>query len=267
MNKKISDARQEFIKNNKREALKVKSGQFLLLSFVIFIWQLAADLGWIDTFIMSSPKDIIKTIKELFINRQLLSNMAITMNETLVGFLLGLAIGTAAAIALWWFPFLNKVLEPYIIVLNAMPKVALGPIIIIWAGAGVGSIIIMTLLISTISTVIGIYGGFCDVDEGTLTLLKAFGANKTQILFKVLLPASFNNFISMLKINIGLSWVGVIMGEFLVSKAGLGYLIMYGSQVFNLTLVITGILLVSASAAVMYFVVYFIEKTIKKRLG
>ena len=267
MNKEISKERREFIRANKREAIKVKGGQFLLLSFVIFIWQLAADMGWIDTFIMSSPKDILKTIKDLLLSRQLLNNAAITMYETLVGFLLGLLIGTVSAIALWWFPFLNKVLEPYIIVINAMPKVALGPIIIIWAGAGMSSIIIMTLLISTISTIIGIYGGFCDVDEGTLILLKTFGANKAQILFKVLLPASFNNFISMLKINIGLSWVGVIMGEFLVSKAGLGYLIMYGSQVFNLTLVMTGILLVSASAALMYFAVYFIEKSIKKRLG
>lgn len=267
MNKEISKERQEFIKANKKEALKVKAGQFFLLAFIIFGWQFAADMGRIDTFIMSSPKDILKTIQELFATRQLFSNAAITMYETLVGFLLGLFAGTAAAVALWWFPFLNKITEPYIIILNAMPKVALGPIIIIWAGAGMRSIIIMTLLISTISTVIGIYGGFCDVDEGTLILLKTFGANKAQLLFKVLLPASCNNFISMMKINIGLSWVGVIMGEFLVSKAGLGYLIMYGSQVFNLTLVMTGILLVSASAAIMYFAVNFIEKNIRKKLG
>lgn len=267
MNKEVSKERQMFIKANRKMALKVKIGQFLLIASFVFVWQLAANMGWIDTFIMSSPKDILKTIKELFINRQLINNVAITMYETIVGFVLGLLIGMVSAVLLWWFPFLHKITEPYIIILNAMPKVALGPIIIIWAGAGMSSIIIMTLLISTISTVIGIYGGFWDVDEGTLLLLRTFGANKSQILFKVLLPASFNNFISMLKINIGLSWVGVIMGEFLVSKAGLGYLIMYGSQVFNLTLVMSGILLVSLCAAAMYFGVSFIEKSIKKRLG
>ena len=181
------------------------------------------------------------------------------------GFFIGIFIGLSVSIALWWFPIASDILDPYLVVLNAMPKVALGPIIIIWAGAGMGSIIIMTLAISTISTVIGVYGGFNSVEREKLLLLKTLGATKWQLLTKVVMPASYSNIISNLKINVGMCWVGVIMGEFLVSKAGLGYLIMYGSQVFNLDLVMCGIVLVSLCAALMYSLIFYIEKQLKTK--
>ena len=150
------------------------------------------------------------------------------------------------------------------IILNSLPKVALGPIIIIWSGAGIKSIVLMALLISTIITIINVYQGFSDTEVNKIKLMKSLKASKNQIYTKLILPANYNNIISTLKINISMSLIGVIMGEFLVSKSGLGYLIMYGSQVFNLNLVIAGIVLLCIIAAIMYYLILYIEKRFKR---
>ena len=165
---------------------------------------------------------------------------------------------------MWWNKFLAKVLDPYLTILNSLPKVALGPIIIIWGGAGIKSIIIMALLISVIITIINVNQAFNDVDMNKIRLMKSFRATKWQTYFKLILPSSFNTIINSLKINISMSLIGVIMGEFLVSKEGLGYLIMYGSQVFNLNLVVAGVFLLCILSALMYYGVLFIEKRLQK---
>ena len=157
---------------------------------------------------------------------------------------------------------IKKVIEPYLTILNSLPKVALGPIIIIWFGAGIKSIIVMALLISLIITIINVYEGFNNVNENKIKLMKTFGAKKHQIFFKLTFPNSLNTIISVLKINVSMSLIGVIMGEFLVSKKGIGYLILYGSQVFNLSLVISGIFILCIVAALMYYIVNFIEKKV-----
>ena len=157
-------------------------------------------------------------------------------------------------------PFFSKVIDPYLTILNSLPKVALGPIIIIWAGAGMKSIIIMALLISLIITIVTVYGGFQNTDQTKIKLLKSLKASKYQILKILILPNSYPTIISSLKINISMSLIGVIMGEFLVSKEGIGYLIIYGSQVFNLNLVITGILILVIVSYLMYLAVSYIEK-------
>ena len=187
--------------------------------------------------------------------------------ETAAGFLLGTAAGTVIAILLWWSPFLSRVLDPYLVVLNALPKTALGPIFIVWMGAGPGSIIAMTLAISLIVTILDMHNGFSETDVEKLRLMRTFGASRMQILFKLVLPSNFSTMINALKVNVGLSWVGVIMGEFLVSKAGLGYLIVYGSQVFKMDLVMTTVLILAAAAAVMYRGVLWLEKALKKYMG
>jgi NitT/TauT family transport system permease protein len=184
--------------------------------------------------------------------------------ETVIGFTLGTILGTAIAIVLWWSKFIAKVADPYLVVLNSLPKVALGPIIIVWIGAGTGAIVVMALLVSVIVTVIGVLNGFLDVSPDKIKLLRTFGASKKQILTKVVLPASIPTIISALKINVGMSWVGVIVGEFLVSKAGLGYLAVYGGQVFQLDLVMTSVVILLIAAAIMYQGVAWIEKKYMK---
>ncbi len=265
--KKPSDEHLEYLKRIKRNKITTLIWQFGILCFLIVLWQIAADKKWINDFITSSPLRIIETIINLLTKGQLFTHLFTTLGESIIGFILGMLIGTVVSVLLWWFPSAAKVCDPYLVVLNALPKIALGPVIIIWAGAGVKSIIIMTLAISLITTIIGIYAGLKSVDEEKLMLMQTFKASKKQTLFKVLLPASYVNILSVLKINVGLSWVGVIMGEFLVSKAGLGYLIMYGSQVFNLDLVMAGVIILALCAAAMYLMISSLEKCILKKFG
>jgi NitT/TauT family transport system permease protein len=248
----------------RRTARKVKAWQVFLLVALVVIWQIAADLGLIDSFITSTPLRAAQTIYRLAKSGDLFNHLWITVMETVIGFTFGTVAGTLAAMALWWAPVAARIADPYLVILNALPKVAFGPLIIVWAGAGIQSILIMTLMISLISTILQVYSGFMQTDEQQVTLLRSFGASKRQMLFKVILPASYDNIVSAFKINIGLSWVGVIMGEFLVSKAGLGYLIVYGRNVFNLNLVMASIIVLSIAAALMYFGVSALEKRIGK---
>ena len=259
-----SDEHKLYLKKIKTRNILVRLCQVAIIMFFIILWQFLADYKLINTFISSSPKLVVNTIISLYNEGNLFKHIWITIYETIISFSLGTIIGTVIATILWWNNFLAKVLDPYLTILNSLPKVALGPIIIIWAGAGMNSIILMALLISTIITIINVYQGFIETDPLKIKLLQSFKASKKQIYTKLIIPSSFSNIISALKINVSMSLIGVIMGEFLVSKEGIGYLIMYGSQVFNLNLVITGIFILCIVSAVMYYLVYYLEKRLIK---
>lgn len=260
----FSNEHKLYLKSIRRKNLLVRLSQFIIIILFIAIWQVLANKNLINTFIFSSPKKVVDTIISLHQANNLYQHIWITVYETLISFLLGTGIGIVIATIMWWNKFIAKVIDPYLTVLNSLPKVALGPIIIIWSGAGIKSIVLMALLISTIITIINVYQGFSDTDVNKIKLMKSLGAAKRQIYTKLILPANYNNIISTLKINISMSLIGVIMGEFLVSKSGLGYLIMYGSQVFNLNLVIAGIVLLCIIAAIMYYLILYIEKRFKR---
>ena len=244
----------------RRQNNSVKLWRILILIGFFALWEASARLGLIDSFITSSPSRAGQTIYQLASDGSLWHHLFTTLWETVVGFLLGTVLGSVIAAILWWFPKLCRILEPYLVVLNALPKVALGPIIIVWIGAGTSAIITMALLISLVVTIMGVLEGFCSVPETRLQLMRVFGANRMQIFRMVVLPSNFSTIISCLKINVGMSWVGVIMGEFLVSKAGLGYLIVYGGQVFKLDLVMGATLILCLAAAGMYALVALLEK-------
>lgn len=260
----MSNEHKKYLKKILKNKILVVLTQLLILTFFIFIWQLLADLKVINTFISSSPKNILSTIITLHKSGHLYIHIWVTVYETLISFISGTIIGLIIATVLWRFNFLARVIEPYLTVLNSLPKIALGPIIIIWVGANIKSIILMALLISVIITIINIYQGFVETDYLKIKLMKTFKATQSQIYFKLLLPSNFPTIISTLKINISMSLIGVIMGEFLVSKEGIGYLIMYGSQVFNLNLVITGVIILCFVAAIMYYIVFYFEKKLIK---
>lgn len=260
----MSDEHRQFIKKNKRFNSLVRLTQISIVLFFIFLWQFLADNNIVNSFITSSPFNVIKTIISLFESNILFINIWITLYETIISFILGTIIGIVVASILWSNKFIANVIDPFLTILNSLPKVALGPIIIIWAGAGINSIIIMALLISTIITIINIYQGFINIDPIKLRLMKSLKASKIQTYFKLILPGSLNVIISTLKINISMSLIGIIMGEFLVSKQGIGYLIMYGSQVFNLNLVITGIVILGIVSIVMYYFISYIETKITR---
>ncbi|MFW6377469.1 MAG: ABC transporter permease, partial [bacterium] len=195
---------------------------------------------------------------------RLYTHIRVTLVEHLIGFSSGTLLGTLIAIMLWWSDYLFDLLEPYLIILNSIPKVALGPVIIVWLGNGSTAIIVMALLVSIIVTIIMLTGGFREVENNKIKLLHTLGANKKQVLFKVILPASVPNIFSAIKVGVGLSLVGTIVGEFLVSKAGLGYLIVYGGQVFNLHMVMASIIILCIIAGLMYYLIVLLEKMIVK---
>ncbi len=253
-----------YLKAIKRKNRTVSFFRYFILIAVIALWEIAANAGWIDPFIMSSPSRVWDTITRLHSSNDLFQHIAVTMYETIVGFVLGTILGTLAAIILWWSRPLARILDPYLVVLNALPKIALGPILIVWFGAGVKSIIIMGLLISLIVTVMTVLAGFNEITDEKQLLMRTLGANRLQILTMVVLPASVPTIMSALKISVGMSWVGVIVGEYLVSRAGLGYLIVYGSQVFKLDLVMASIVILCALAAIMYYCVAYFEKRLIK---
>ncbi len=250
----------KYLRKLKRDKIIIFSIQILISILFIIVWQLLAHFKLINTFITSSPERVIKTIVRLHQTNELYHHIYTTVYETFISFSIGTIIGIVIASILWWNNYLSKILDPYLIILNSLPKVALGPIIIIWIGAKTSSIIVMALLISVIVTIINVLQGFNETDPIKIKLMKSLGATKFQTFFKLVLPSSFSNIISALKINVSMSLIGIVMGEFLVSKKGIGYLIMYGSQVFNLDLVITGIVILAIVSAIMYYIVYYIEK-------
>ncbi len=253
-----------YLKKLKRDNVIVWTLRFALLIVLLGVWEILANLNVIDPFISSSPSRIFKTIGTLFTENNLIYHMSITVYESMIGFFLPTVFGCIIALALWWSERLRRVLEPYIVVLNSLPKIALGPIIIIWCGSGSKAIIFMTVLIGIIVAIITMMNGFLSTDKDKILLLKSMGANKIQILTKLVFPGNLPSLISMLKISVGMSWIGSIMGEYLVSRAGLGYLIVYGGQVFKLDLVMASTVVLCLLATLMYMGVALLEKLIIK---
>ena len=246
--KEVSTSRRKYLKDIRLKKIKIIFTQVMIVVVLIGLWEMMARLGKIDNFITSQPSRIVKTFANLSSNN-LLEHLKITCIETLVGFTLGSLMGTIIAMILWWFPFISKVSEPFLVILNSLPKVALGPIIIIWVGAGMPAIIVT---------------GFINTDKEKIKMAQTFNANRWQILTKIIIPANLQTFFNTLKVNIGLSLVGVISGEFLVSKGGLGYLIVYGGQVFQLDLVMTSVIILAVVAAIMYESIVLLEKIVIK---
>lgn len=253
-----------YLKQIKKNNLIVWTLRFLILGLLLVIWELLARLNVIDSFITSCPSKIALTIVSLFKESNLTYHVGITLYETIIGFLIAVVLGYVIALVLWWSERLRRIFEPYIVVLNSLPKIALGPIIIVWCGSGTKAIIFMTILIGIIVAIITMLNGFLEIDNDKILLLKSMGANKIQILTKLVIPGSFPTFISMLKISVGMAWIGSIMGEYLVSRAGLGYLIVYGGQVFKLDLIMASTVVLCVLAALMYAIISFVESKIVK---
>ena len=253
-----------YIKGIKRRRRMIFLSQISLLLVGIVLWELASRSGLIDSFLVSSPSVIFKLFRDYLLDHNLIHHIGVSSGETIAGFVLGTLMGIIIAILLWWSDFLRKVMDPYLVILNSLPKTALAPIFIILFGAGYKGIIATAISISIVVTIMNMLSSFMSVEEDKIKLLKTFGASKLQILEKVIIPASIPDLVSTLKVNIGLAWVGVIVGEFLVSKAGLGYLIVYGMQVFRMDLVMMNVVVLSIISVFMYKIISLFEKKITK---
>ncbi len=262
----MSPEQKKFMKNIKINKIKIMFWQLFIIITFFLIWEILVNTGVLSAFIYSSPSRIIKTILDLIKDHNFFIHIYITLKEVLISFIIGTSLGFIIAIILYEFPFLAKVMDPFLTMLNSLPKVALGPLIIIICGANTKSIILMALLINLIVSIITIYNGFLQTDEYRLKLFKTMHANKRQILFNLVIPSSYQTIISSFKLGIAQTLIGVIMGEFLVSKQGIGYLIVYGKQVFNLHLVMSGIVLLALISYILYKLITILEKKLLKHI-
>ena len=261
----MSNEQKNYLKKIKKKKFIILITQILITLIFIISWELLSKFNIINSFIFSSPSKIIKCIYDLALNNNLFNHIYITTKEIIISFLLGALIGFIVAIIFYFIPMLKKIFDPFLTLINSLPKVSLGPLLIIWLGANTSSIIVMSLLINSIVTIITIYNGFINTDPYKLKLFKSLKASKFQTLIYLIIPHNKENILSSLKLNISMSLIGVIMGEFLVSKAGIGYLILYGTQVFNLNLVMSGIVLIIIISFLIYEIISLIEYLTKQK--
>lgn len=261
----MSREQKEYLRSLRVKKISILVIQILLVIQFFIVWEILANNNVINSFVFSKPSKIFNTIINLAIDNNLFNHIFVTLEEVLISFSLGIILGFIIAIILYEIPILALIVDPFLTMINSLPKVALGPLIIIVAGANMKSVIIMALLINLIISIITIYNGFKSVSKNKLKLMESFKAKKLQILVKLVIPNSYNTIISSLKLNISMSLIGVIMGEFLVSREGIGYLIIYGTQVFNLSLVMAGILILLIISFLLYKIITLLEnKLIKK---
>lgn len=261
----LSDSQKNYLKQIKKNKIFILSTQILIVLSFLLLWELLTRYHIINAFIYSSPSKIISTIYQLYINGNLFSHIFTTIFEVLIAFSTGIVLGFIISIVFYEHPNVAKICDPFLTILNSLPKVALGPIIIIIAGANTKSIILMALLINLIVSITTIYNGFLNTDKTKIKMFKTFGASKKQILYKLVIPSSYSTIVSSLKLNIALTLIGVITGEFLVSRKGIGYLIIYGTQVFNLDLVMSGIFLLLIISYLLYKLVIIFEKRFSQK--
>ena len=265
-NKKENFTREHlnYLKKERNKKIIITVSRILILVAIIGIWELCAQVRLVDPFITSSPSRVVRTIGELIKNGTLFYHIGITLGETIAGFAIAVVLGYTIAVLLWASDSAMKILEPYIVVLNSLPKIALGPLIIIWIGTGYTAIIFMTVIVSIIVCIMNTLAGFIAVDRTKLLLMKSMGAGKLTTLRKLIMPATIPTLMNTLKVAVGLAWIGSIMGEYIVSRAGLGYLIAYGGQVFKLDLVMTATFILCVLAGGMYGIIAVIEKRFKE---
>ena len=238
----------------------IKFVQIFIAVLILGIWEIFARLGLIDTFITSYPSKVFMTIVNLFKSGNLFNHIFVTLVETLIAFFITGVISIIVSIILYRSETVSKIIDPYLTILNSLPKVALGPILIIWIGANKRSIVMMAVLISIIVSIQSISVGLKNTNKSRIKILKTFGASEWEILRYAVIPSNYKLIVNTCKINIGLNLIGIVMGEFLTSKSGIGYLILYGSQVFNLDLVMSGIVILLIMSVILYSIISSIEK-------
>lgn len=256
-------AQQEFIAKEKRHRKQVAIYRVMLLVLLLALWELMASLGIIDDFIFSSPSRVAICFWNMVRDGSIFMHTGVTIMETLVSFFLVIVVGILVAVLLWSSRSISEVLEPYLVMLNSLPKSALAPILIVWLGNNIKTIIVAAISVAVFGSILTLHTGFHQMDPDKIKLIYALGGNKKDVLLKVLLPGSVPLIISNMKVNIGLCLVGVIIGEFLAANKGLGYLIIYGSQVFKMDLVVMSIVILCIVSAILYQGITLLEKKMK----
>ena len=255
----VSVAQQTYLTMYFRKMRKIRIYQGVILVLFLALWEITTRVGILNDFIFSSPSRVVECFIDMLLYGNLSYHIGVTISETFISFFLVNLLGLLVAIFLWWNDSAAKVTEPYLVVLNSLPKTALAPVFIVWLGSNMKTIIVAAISVAVFGTIITLYTDFKEVEPDKIKLIRTLGGTKKDVLFKVILPGNFGSLISIMKVNIGLSLVGVIIGEFLAAKAGLGYLIIYGSQVFKLDWVIMSIVILCILATILYKLLSVIE--------
>lgn len=264
MNEQVTSAQLAYVAKQNRRRRMVAAARVIVLIIFLSTWELSASIGMLNDFIFSSPSKIMDCMIEMIRDGSMVYHTGITVLETMVSFILVIVLGIGGAILLWSSRTLSEILDPYLVILNSLPKSALAPILIVWLGANVRTIIVAAVSVAVFGSILTLHNGFSNMDRDQIKLIASLGGSKKDVMTKVLLPGSVPMIVSNMKVNVGLCLVGVIIGEFLAAKAGLGYLIIYGSQTFQLTLVVTSILILCILSALMYRGIAWIEKRLDK---
>ncbi|MGN0383945.1 MAG: ABC transporter permease [Eubacterium sp.] len=257
---KMSLTQQEFLRAYKRHKLSVNFFRVFILLIFFGAWEICSHYGIINSFIFSSPSRIVKSFISLTNDGEIFVHIGVTVSETLICFALVMILGIILAVILWRSKKLSDILEPYLVVLNSLPKTALAPVLIVWLGNNIKTIIVAAVSVCVFGTIISIYSGFQNVETEKIKLIYTLGGTQNDALKKVIVPSTVPTIISAMKVNIGLSLVGVIIGEFLAATKGLGYLIIYGSQVFKLDWVLLSIMILCILAIILYGAINLLEK-------
>ncbi len=262
----MSNTQRDFLLAQKNHERFVRFSRIMIFVVFIGLWKITTRLKIIDSFIFSSPSRIVSCFFTMMQDGSLFLHIGVTLLETIVSFVLVLFIGIGFSILLWMSRKLSEILEPYLVILNSLPKSALAPVLIVWLGANTKTIIVCGMSVAIFGTFISLHTSFMSVDKEKIKLIQTLGGRKKDILLKVVIPSSIPAIISNMKVNIGLCLVGVIIGEFLAARNGLGYLIIYGSQVFKLDYVMMSIVLLCIFAIVFYKLINMLENYYLKKL-
>lgn len=259
-----SSLQSAFLKKHRQHHHLVLFLRLLVCILFLGLWEISTRLSWIDSFIFSSPSGILKTLAVMSGDGSLFLHTKVTLYETLVSFLLVIGISFLTATLLWIFPTVSEILEPWLVVLNSLPKSALAPLLIVWLGSGSCTIIVAGMSVAVFGSIISMYTAFRETDSEKIKLIHTLGGGKREALCYVIFPSSLPSVISILKVNIGLCLVGVIIGEFLAAREGLGYLIIYASQIFKLNYLIAALMVLCLIALILYTVIQKFEHQIKR---
>lgn len=251
----VSSAQRTFLRRYRMHRRFVSIFRILLLVIFLTVWEFTSSHQIIDSFIFSSPSRIARCFFDMAVDRSIFRHLSVTLYETLVSFFLVTFFSVLAAVLLWFSKKLSEILEPYLVVLNSLPKSALAPLLIVWLGATRTTIIVAGMSVAIFGSILNLYTSFMSTDPGKMTLIYTLGGKRRDVLTKVVLPSSIPAILSNMKVNIGLCLVGVVIGEFLAAREGLGYLIIYSSQIFQMNVLLMSIVLLCIMAMGLYAVV------------
>lgn len=245
---------------------RVAAIQAAIVLGAFILWEIAVRVEWMSNFFWSKPSDIARTMVIFFRDGTAIQDTWFTFRATVIGFVAGCALGAVIGLSLWWSQNWARVWEPFIIVFNAIPKLALGPLIILMFGIGISSKIAMAIALTFVITALAAYAGVKSVDQDLVRLTYSLGGRRRDAFFKIVLPSAMPWIISSLRINIGLALAGVLIGEFISSQFGLGKVILYAGATYDIALIWAGIAILSALSMVLYGAVVWLERMLLRGL-